>query len=143
MNIFGRVFGGLLVLISLGWLASIAGVRPGWLGSNQINSGTPTGTNNLAAPAKSNETGATPATGSKATVSKFEAGTKTTTGTTTGTTTAGAKAGTPEVEDNPRAAGSGTPGTGGTKAVGSTTPGGTTTPTTAPTTVAAPVSAGW
>jgi hypothetical protein len=143
MNIFGRVFGGLLVLISLGWLASIAGVRPGWLGSNQINSETPMGTSNLAAPAKSNETGVTPATGSKATVSKFDTGTqKTTTGTTTGTTTAGAKTGTPEVEANPRAADNSTTGT-GTKAVGNTVPGATPSPTPAPTTVAAPVSAGW
>jgi hypothetical protein len=134
MNIFGRVFGGLLVLISLGWLASIAGVRPGWLGSNQINSETPTGTTNLAAPAKSNETAATPANGSKATVSKFDAGTKAT----TGTTTAGAKAGTPEVETDPRAAGN------GTKAVGNTvTPTATTSPAPVPTASVAPVSAGW
>jgi hypothetical protein len=138
MNIFGRVFGGLLVLISLGWLASIAGVRPGWM-SNQINSETPTGTSNLAAPAKSNATGATPATGSKATVSKFDGGTQKTT---TGTTTAGAKAGTPEVEANPRAAGNTTTGT-GTKSVGNTATGTTPSPSPAPTTVAAPVSAGW
>ncbi len=49
MNIFGRVFGGLLVLISLGWLATIVGIRPGWFGSNQINSSQGTTTNSLTA----------------------------------------------------------------------------------------------
>ena len=88
MNIFGRVFGGFLVLISLGWLATIVGIRPGTNTSNQINS-TPTA-NNLTAPAKLT-TGATPATTSKAQTSTFNAG------------NTGA-AGTPktEVEKNPR-----------------------------------------
>ncbi len=47
MNIFGRVFGGLLVLISLGWLATIVGIRPGGFGNNQMNSSQGTTTNSL------------------------------------------------------------------------------------------------
>jgi hypothetical protein len=133
MNIFGRVFGGLLVLISLGWLASIAGLRPGFVGSNQISSENPSGASNLATPAKVNTsptsaTGATPANGSKATVSNFNAGTQK-------TTAAGQPGSQPEVEKNPRAAGN------GTKAIGNAAPAASATPTPAATT--APVAAGW
>ncbi len=132
MNIFGRVFGGLLVLISLGWLASIAGLRPGFMGSNQINSENPTGTSNLAAPAKVNPTattatGATPANGSKAAVSTFNTGTQK-------TAAAGQAGSKTEVEQNPRAAGN------GTKAVGNNTAPAASAPPAAP---AAPVAAGW
>jgi len=95
MNIFGRVFGGFLVLISLAWLATIAGIRPGSNSNNQINSNP--AESNVAAPAKVTS-GATPAATSKAQTSTFNAGN-------TGATNTGV-AGTikPEVEKNPRAA---------------------------------------
>lgn len=104
MNMFGRVFGGLLVLISLGWLASIAGIRPGGLASNQIDGNQQTGTAN--APT---QTGVTPANGTTP-VSTVEAGTQVgasrfTTGQSTSRQTA---AGKPEVEADPRGVGNGT-----------------------------------
>jgi hypothetical protein len=71
MNIFGRVFGGFLALISLGWLATIAGIRPGNNSNNQINSNPPQ--SNVAAPAKVTS-GAAPATTSTAKTSTFNAG---------------------------------------------------------------------
>ena len=107
MNIFGRVFGGLLVLVSLGWLASIAGLRPGGLASNQIDSNQQTGTTNLKAPAD----GKTPVSTANSTAkSGTQVGaSKLTTGqTASGQTTPGK----PEVEANPRGVGN------GTKAVG-------------------------
>jgi len=92
MNIFGRVFGGLLVLISLGWLASIAGLRPaGWFGSNQIGNtpGTaPNLTTNLNGTPNADLAG-----GAKSPTSNFKAG------------STGAKASPgAEVEKDPRAA---------------------------------------
>lgn len=134
MNMFGRVFGGLLVLISLGWLASIAGIRPGRLASNQIDGNQQTGTAN--APT---QTGATPANG-KTPVSPVKAGTqvgasKFTTGQSTSGQTA---AGKPEVEANPRGVGNGTK----TVDQNSQTSGTETAPI-APPPKAAPVAAGW
>ncbi|MBC7515161.1 MAG: hypothetical protein H7237_01800 [Alkalinema sp. FL-bin-369] len=97
MNIFGRVFGGLLVLISLGWLASIAGIRPGGLASNQIDGNQQTGTTNLNAPKQTGATSAKP--GTQVGASKF----------TTGQSTSGQTAtGKPEVEANPRSVSNGT-----------------------------------
>ncbi|MCY7406523.1 MAG: hypothetical protein LH631_03850 [Alkalinema sp. CAN_BIN05] len=126
MNIFGRVFGGFLVLISLGWLATIAGIRPGNNSNNSNNkiNSDPAATN-LAAPAKLT-TGASPATTSKAQTSSFNAGN-------TGATNTGV-AGTikPEVEKNPRAAT--TPGKSDTVKA----PSQPTAPAAAP-----PVAAGW
>ena len=107
MNIFGRVFGGFLVLISLGWLATIAGIRPGNNSNNQINSNPPE--SNVAAPAKVTS-GAAPATTSTAKTSTFNAGAANTGAANTGAANTGAAntgaAGTvkPEVEKNPRAA---------------------------------------
>ena len=132
MNIFGRVFGGLLVLISLGWLASIAGLRPGGLASNQIDSNQRTGTTNLNVPADG-KTSVSPAkTGTQVGASKFTTGQ-----TASGQTTPGK----PEVEANPRGVGN------GTKAVGQNTTGQNTTTETAPVATpspqTAPVAAGW
>ncbi|WP_431627112.1 hypothetical protein [Alkalinema pantanalense] len=47
MNIIGRVVGGVLILLSFAWLASLAGIRP-FLGTNQVqsNKATPVSTNN-------------------------------------------------------------------------------------------------
>ena len=122
MNIFGRVFGGFLVLISLGWLATIAGIRPGNNSNNnsnnQINSD-PTATN-VAAPAKVT-TAASPAATSKAQTSTFN------------TTNTGATASKPEVERNPRSAT--TPGQSGTSTPAAP---GQSAPIAAP-----PVAAGW
>ena len=125
MNIFGRVFGGFLVLISLGWLATIAGIRPGNNSNNQINSNPPE--SNVAAPAKVTS-GAAPATTSTAKTSTFNAGAAN-----TGAANTGA-AGTvkPEVEKNPRAAP--TP----SKADTAKAPAQPTAPAAAP-----PVAAGW
>jgi predicted lipid-binding transport protein (Tim44 family) len=129
MNIFGRVFGGLLVLISLGWLATIVGIRPGWFGNNQINSAQTPTTNSLTAnPA----VGTVPAGNStvKNQASSFD------------TKNSGVKAApnsaaapTAEVETNPRSA---TPQP--DKAVPQTAPAAPAAPQSAP---AAPVSAGW
>ena len=130
MNIFGRVFGGLLVLISLGWLASIAGIRPGWMGGNQISSDPKTETTNLSDPAK---TSSTPANG-KSQVSSFNTGNTGTQKLSAGQSTTGQ----PEVENDPRAAGN------GNKPVDqkSSQPGKDPVPTVT-TPPAAPVSAGW
>ena len=123
MNIFGRVFGGFLVLISLGWLATIAGIRPGNNSNNQINSN-PTDSN-VAAPAKVTS-GAAPATTSTAKTSTFNAGG-------TGAANTGvAGTVTPEVEKNPRAA------TTPSKADTVNAPAQPTAPAAAP-----PVAAGW
>ena len=125
MNIFGRVFGGLLVLISLGWLASIAGIRPGGLASNQIDGNQQTGTTNLNAPKQTGATSAKP--GTQVGASKF------TTEQSTSGQTATEK---PEVEENPRSVSN------GTTAVGQNA----TTTETAPVATppkAAPVQAGW
>ena len=135
MNIFGRVFGGLLVLISLGWLASIAGIRPGGLASNQIDSKQPTGTTDLNAP---KQTGAT-STDGKTPASTAKPGTRVGASTfTTGqvNTTGQPATGKPEVEDNPRGVSNGTP------AVGQNTPTTETAPVATPP-KAAPVQAGW
>ena len=123
MNIFGRVFGGFLALISLGWLATIAGISPGNNSNNQINSNPPE--SNLAAPAKVTS-GAAPATTSTAKTSTFNAGN-------TGAANTGV-AGTvkPEVEKNPRAA------TTPSKADTVNAPAQPTAPAAAP-----PVAAGW
>ena len=123
MNIFGRVFGGFLVLISLGWLATIAGIRPGNNSNNQINSNPPE--SNVAAPAKVTS-GVAPATTSTAKTSTFNAGN-------TGAANTGV-AGTvkPEVEKNPRAA------TTPSKADTVNAPAKPTAPAAAP-----PVAAGW
>ncbi len=134
MNMFGRVFGGLLVLISLGWLASIAGIRPGGLASNQIDGNQQTGTAN--APT---QTGVTPANG-KTPVSPVEAGTQVgasrfTTGQSTSRQTV---AGKPEVEANPRGVGNGTNTVGQNDQTS-----GTETAPIAPPPEAAPVAAGW
>lgn len=135
MNIFGRVFGGLLVLISLGWLATIVGIRPGWFGSNQINSTQGTATNSLSSQAKPSV--GTTVTGAKNQASSFNAasnataGKSTTTGTTTSTTTTST-----EVEKNPRAA------TQPDKAASQTVPAAP-APAAAPPAPSAPVSAGW
>jgi len=118
MNIFGRVFGGFLVLISLGWLATIAGIRPGNNSNNQINRD-PTATN-VAAPAKVT-TGASPAATSKAQTSTFD------------TSNTGATTSKPEVEKNPRSAT--TPGQSGTSTPAAP---GQSAPVAAP-----PVAAGW
>ena len=133
MNIFGRVFGGLLVLISLGWLASIAGIRPGGLASNQIDSKQQAGTTNLNAP----KTGA-PSTDGKPPASTAKPGTRVGASTfTTGQTTTGqAVPGKPEVEANPRGVSNGTP------AVGQNAPTTETAPVATPP-KAAPVQAGW
>jgi hypothetical protein len=143
MNIFGRVFGGLLVLISLGWLASIAGIRPGFMGSNQISSDNKTGVTNLNTPVKANATGAAPVNGGKATTAKLNAGTQKTAvsgQTTTAQATQGETTGQPnsqtEVEKNPRAAGT------GTQAVGNAAPAAAPA-SPAPVAPAAPVAAGW
>ncbi len=143
MNIFGRVFGGLLVLISLGWLASIAGIRPGFMGSNQISSDNKTGATNLNTPVKASATGAAPVNGGKATTAKLNAGTPKTavSGQTTAQATQGETTGQPEsqteVEKNPRAAGT------GTKAVGNAAPAAPAPVAPAPVAPAAPVAAGW
>ena len=136
MNIFGRVFGGLLVLVSLGWLASIAGLRPGGLASNQIDSNQQTGTTNLKAPAD----GKTPVSTANSTAkpgTQVGASKLTTGQTASGQTTSGK----PEVEANPRGVGN------GTKAVGQNTTGQNTTTETAPVVTpspqTAPVAAGW
>jgi|GEM_PF-1738875 len=134
MNMFGRVFGGLLVLISLGWLASIAGIRPGGLASNQIDGNQQTGTAN--APT---QTGVTPANATTP-VYPVKAGTqvgasKFTTGQSTSGQTA---AGKPEVEENPRGVGNGT----NTVDQNAHTSGTETAPI-APPPEAAPVAAGW
>ncbi len=99
MNIFGRVFGGFLALISLAWLATIAGIRPGNNSNNQLNSN-PTASNldapatNIATPAKvTSET--TPAATSKAQTSTFSTNNTGVTKTTTTKTTT-------TVEQNPR-----------------------------------------
>ena len=133
MNMFGRVFGGLLVLISLGWLASIAGIRPGGLASNQMNSNQQTGTAN--APT---QTGATPTNG-KMPVSPAKAGTQVGTSTfTTGQSTSGqTAAGKPETEPNPRGVNN------GTKVVGQNPQNPETAPIATPPQKAAPVAAGW
>ena len=132
MNIFGRVFGGLLVLISLGWLASIAGLRPGGLASNQIDSNQQTGTTNLNVPANGKTSVAPAKPGTQVGASKFTTGQ-----TASGQTTTGK----PEVEANPRGVNN------GTKAVGQNTTGQNTTtetaPAAAPTSQTAPVAAGW
>jgi cytoskeletal protein RodZ len=131
MNIFGRVFGGLLVLISLGWLATIVGIRPGWFGSNQINSSQGTTTNNLAGQTNP-PAGTTPAAKNQA--SSFDA--KNTTVKAVPNSAAATKT---EVEKNPRSA---TPQP--DKAVPQTAPAApaTAAPQSAPA-AAAPVSAGW
>ncbi len=121
MNMFGRVFGGFLVLISLGWLATIAGIRPGGISNNQINSD-PTATN-VANPAKTTS-GSAPATTSRAKTSTFSTGT---------TNTGVAK---PEVEKNPRDA------TSSGKSNTVKAPAQPTAPATAPA-AAPPVAAGW
>ena len=118
MNIFGRVFGGFLVLISLGWLATIAGIRPGTNSNNQINSNPPE--SNVAAPAKLTS-GAAPATTSTAKTSTFNAGNTGAAGTVK-----------PEVEINPRDA------TPPSKAGTVNAPAQPTAPAAAP-----PVAAGW
>ena len=137
MNIFGRVFGGLLVLVSLGWLASIANLRPGGLASNQIDGNQKTGTTNLNVPTDGKANGKTAVSsakpGTQVGASKFTTGQ-----TASGQTTPGK----PEVEANPRGVGN------GTKAVGQNTTGqNTTTPETAPVATpspkTAPVAAGW
>jgi hypothetical protein len=120
MNIFGRVFGGFLVLISLGWLATIAGIRPGNNSNNQINSD-PTATN-VASPAKTT-TAVTPAATSKTQTSTFSTSN-------TGATTTNA-----QVEKNPRDAT--TPAQSGTL-TSPAAPAQPTAPTAAP-----PVAAGW
>jgi hypothetical protein len=132
MNIFGRVFGGLLVLISLGWLATIVGIRPGWFGNNQINSVQPPATNNLTTnPA----VGTVPSGNSpvKNQASSF------------GANNSGVKASPnsaaspkPEVEKDPRSAATPQP----DKAVPQTAPAAPAAPQSAPA-AAAPVSAGW
>lgn len=129
MNIFGRVFGGFLVLISLGWLATIAGIRPGNNSNNQINSNPPE--SNVAAPAKVTS-GAAPAT-TRAKTSTFNAGGGNTGAVNTGAANTGV-AGTvkPEVEKNPRAA------TTPSKADTVKAPAQPTAPAAAP-----PVAAGW
>jgi hypothetical protein len=127
MNIFGRVFGGLLVLISLGWLATIVGIRPGWFGNNQINSSQGTTTNNLTA---NPPAGTAPAV--KNQVSSFDA--KNTTVKAVPNSAATTKT---EVEKNPRSA---TPQP--DKAVRQTAPAAPATAQSAPA-AAAPVSAGW
>ncbi|MCX5962174.1 MAG: hypothetical protein NT070_03245 [Cyanobacteria bacterium] len=129
MNIFGRVFGGFLVLISLGWLAT-AGIRPGNNSNNQINSNPPE--SNVAAPAKVTS-GAAPATTSTAKTSTFNAGAANTGAANTGAANTGV-AGTvkPEVEKNPRAA------TTPSKADTAKAPAQPTAPAAAP-----PVAAGW
>ncbi len=134
MNIFGRVFGGVLVLISLGWLASIAGIRPGGLASNQIDSKQQTGTTNLNAP---KQAGAT-STDGKTPVSGAKPGTQVGASTfTTGQATSGQTAtGKTEVEANPR-------GVNGTPAVGQNTTTTETAPVANPPQKAAPVAAGW
>ena len=132
MNIFGRVFGGLLVLISLGWLASIARILPGGF-SNQINSTQQTGPANTPT-----QTGTTPANG-KAPVSSAKTGTQVGASTfTTGQLTTGqTAAGKPEVEANPRGVGN------GTKAVGQNSQNPETAPIATPPPKAAPIAAGW
>ena len=134
MNIFGRVFGGLLVLISLGWLASIAGIRPDTRTSNQINSDQQTGTTNLNAP---KQTGG-PSTDGKTPASTAKPGTRVGASTlTTGQATTGqAATGKPEVEAAPRGVSNGTP------AVGQNAPPTETAPIATPP-KAAPVPAGW
>ncbi len=132
MNIFGRVFGGFLVLISLGWLATIAGIRPGTNSNNQINSNPPE--SNVAAPAKVTS-GAVPATTSTAKTSTFNTGNTGNTGATnSGVANTGGAAGTvkPEVEKDPRAA------TTPSKADTANAPAQPTAPAAAP-----PVAAGW
>jgi hypothetical protein len=135
MNIFGRVFGGLLVLISLGWLATIVGIRPGWFGNNQINSSQGTTTNSLT-------TQSNPPVGANAGTNVNGAKTQTSTFNGTGAaaqTGKPATAGTtgqPEVEKDPRSATPPQP----TKAVNQTAPATSAPAATAP---AAPVSAGW
>lgn len=134
MNIFGRVVGGVLILLSFAWLATLAGIRP-FLGTNQVqsNKATPVSTNNAAA----NRTGITSANapGNKPT--------QVTSTTVTSTT----------VETNPRDAKQSQPGqqplnagttTTVTKTTSTTQPAATTT-TSAQTAPAqtAPVSAGW
>ena len=134
MNIFGRVFGGLLVLISLGWLASIAGIRPGGLASNQIDSKQQTGTTNLNAP---KQEGAPSADG-KTPISNANPATKVGASTlTTGQATSGQTAtGKTEVEANPR-------GVDSTPAVGQNATMPETAPVADPPQKAAPVTAGW
>ena len=132
MNIFGRVFGGLLVLISLGWLASIANFRPGGLASNQIDGNQQTGTTNLNVPADRKTPVSTAKPGTQVGASKLTTGQAASGQTTTGK---------PEVEANPRGVNN------GTKAVGQNTTGQNTTTETAPAAVptsqTAPVAAGW
>jgi predicted lipid-binding transport protein (Tim44 family) len=130
MNIFGRVFGGLLVLISLGWLATIVGIRPGWFGNNQINSSQGTTTNSLTGQANQ-PVGTVPA--GKSPVSSFDA--KGAPVKAVPNSAAAAKA---EVEKNPRSA---TPQP--DKVVPQTAPAAPApaAPQSAP--AAAPVSAGW
>ena len=140
MNIFGRVFGGLLVLISLGWLASIAGLRPGGLASNQIDSNQQTGTTNLKQTGATAVDGKTPVStakpGTQVGTSKFTAGQTTSGQTTTAQTTTGqTTTGKTEVENNPRGVTNGIP------AVGQNTPTQTAPAAAAP--AAAPVAAGW
>jgi predicted lipid-binding transport protein (Tim44 family) len=131
MNIFGRVFGGLLVLISLGWLATIVGIRPGWFGSNQINSSQGTPSNSLTATPAVGTVPAGTATG-KNQASSFDA--KNSAVKAAPNSAASPKA---EVEKNPRSA---TPQP--DKAVPQTAPAAPAAPQSAPA-AAAPVSAGW
>lgn len=129
MNIFGRVFGGFLALISLGWLATIAGIRPGNNSNNQLNN-SPTATNldapasSVAAPTKVTS-GTTPAATTKAQTSTFSTNNTGVTKTTTTKTTT-------TVEQNPRDANP--PAQSGTSAPAAPAPAPAATP---------PISAGW
>jgi hypothetical protein len=129
MNIFGRVFGGLLVLISLGWLATIVGIRPGWFGNNQIGGSQGTTTNSLSGQLNP-PAGTTPA--GKNQTSNFNGTTpvKAVPNSTTGTQT--------EVEKNPRSAT-----TPPDKAVSQTAPASPTPAASQSAPAAAPVQAGW
>ena len=138
MNIFGRVFGGLLVLVSLGWLASIAGLRPGGLASNQIDSNQQTGTTNLNVPADGktpvSNANSTAKSGTQVGASKFTTGQ-----TASGQTTTGK----PEVEANPRGVSNGTKAVGQNTTGQNTTTPDTTAPAATPSPQTAPVAAGW
>jgi hypothetical protein len=136
MNIFGRVFGGFLALISLAWMATIAGIRPGNNSNNQLTS-SPTASNldapasDVAAPVSNVTTpaqvtsGTTPAATSKAQTSTFSTNNTGVTKTTTTKTTT-------TVEQNPRDATP--PAQSGTSAPAASAPAPVATP---------PISAGW
>ncbi len=132
MNIFGRVFGGLLVLISLGWLATIVGIRPGWFGNNQMNSSQSPATNNLTTGQSNPPVGAAPAGKNQAASLNAKNPAVKAAPNSAGANVAGASK--PEVEKDPRSA---TPQP--NKAAPQTAPA---APQTAPA-AAAPVSAGW